>query len=452
MTWKSRVQSLAKDCLDCRPGERVFSAVMSVCFFLVIFTFWILKPIKKTAFIAQFDAAGVDVLSWHVSASEAELVAKILNMAVAFAAVVAFSWLARRYERQQLVHIFAAFFIVCFVGYSFVLGRPSNNTVWTFYLFGDLFSTLMVATFFAFLNDSLSSDAAKRLYGIIGFGGVAGGVVGSTFVGVWIDDVTPGVWLWICVGTTLGIMAAAQVAGRAAPKRAVVVSPASDASAPSTSGNAAVEGARLVFQSPYLLSIVAIVGLYELASTITDFMFTTTVTHYLSGPDIGRQFARVFALTNWVSMLVQLLLTSLVMTRLGLGPALAVAPVAMLVGAVAFMALPILWVGSLLNTSDNGFSYSINQSAKEALYVPTTRDEKYKAKAFIDMFVQRVAKAVAVVLSLGISVWLSDFESVRWLALANVAIVAAWLVAARYAGQVFQVRAEGEPVAVNGGP
>ena len=52
-----------------------------------------------------------------------------------------------------------------------------------------------------------------------------------------------------------------------------------------------------------------------------------------------------------------------------------------------------------LNTADNGFSYSINQSAKEALYVPTTREEKYKAKAFIDMFVQRFAKALAVGLS-----------------------------------------------------
>ena len=58
-------------------------------------------------------------------------------------------------------------------------------------------------------------------------------------------------------------------------------------------------------------------------------------------------------------------------------------------GSLAFLALPTLWLGSLLNTADNAFSYSINQSAKEALYVPTTEDEKYKAKAFIDMFVQR---------------------------------------------------------------
>jgi AAA family ATP:ADP antiporter len=439
-------RALFKACLDCRPGERVFSVAMSACFFLIISTFWILKPLKKTAFISQFDAAGVSLWSWRLSASEAELVAKILNMVVAFGAVVVFTWLARRYRRQGLVHVFGTFFIACFAGYSVLLGQPSATTVWTFYLFGDLFSTLMVATFFAFLNDSVSTDEAKRLYGIVGLGGVVGGVVGSTFVGVWVDVVSPAAWLWACVVTTLGIMFAADVAGRFAPRSTFVAPAPSAARAASTSGHAAFDGARLVLRSKYLLSIAAIVGLYEVASTITDFMFTTTVTHYLSGPAIGRQFSRVFAITNWVSMFVQFFLTSLVMTRFGLSTALMVLPATLLMGSTAFLMLPILSVGSLLNTADNGFSYSINQSAKEALYVPASGDEKYQAKAFIDMFVQRAAKAVAVIISLGASIWLTDFESVRWLALVNVAIVAAWAVAARYAGLGFRMkeRAPGE--------
>ncbi|MGE0866138.1 MAG: NTP/NDP exchange transporter [Vicinamibacterales bacterium] len=433
------LSKLFKACLDCRTGERVFSAAMSVCFFLVISTFWILKPLKKTAFIGQFDEAGVNLLSWHLSASEAELVAKILNMVVAFAAVVAFTWLARRFRRQQLVHIFSIFFIAGFMAYSLILGRPSDATVWSFYLFGDLFSTLMVATFFAFLNDSVSPDQAKRLYGIVGLGGVVGGVAGSTFVGVWVDAVTPAGWLWVCVGVTLGIMSAAEIAGRSAPP-AIAVEPVTT-TAPEPGGTA-FAGAQLVFRSKYLLSIVAIVGLYEVASTITDFMFTSTVTHHLSGPDIGRQFSRVFALTNWVSMLVQFFLTSLIMTRVGMGAALMVLPAALVTGSAAFLVLPILWTGSLLNTADNGFSYSINQSAKEALYVPVPRHEKYQAKAFIDIFVQRVAKALAVVVSLVVSSTLTDFDSVRWLALVNVVIVAAWFGAARYAGRAFQPKCD----------
>jgi AAA family ATP:ADP antiporter len=158
----------------------------------------------------------------------------------------------------------------------------------------------------------------------------------------------------------------------------------------------------------------------------------------LSGPDIGKQFATVFAITNIVSMLVQLFLTSFVMSRLGVGIALMILPVAALAGSMGFMALPILVMGSALNTLDNGFSYSINQSAKEALYVPTTRDEKYKAKAFIDMFVQRFAKAVAVGVSLGITMVFREFSSLRYLSAFTIGIIILWIFAVRYAGRRFK--------------
>ena len=95
---------------------------------------------------------------------------------------------------------------------------------------------------------------------------------------------------------------------------------------PAKEGNPALEGARLVLRSPYLLSVVAIVGLYEIVSTVMDFQFTSTIAHYLEGEAIGRQFATVFAITNVVSLLVQLLLTSFVMTRFGVGIALLVLP------------------------------------------------------------------------------------------------------------------------------
>lgn len=116
--------------------------------------------------------------------------------------------------------------------------------------------------------------------------------------------------------------------------------------------------------------------------------------HYLQGPAIGEHFSTVFAVTNVVSMVVQLVLTSFIMTRFGVGTALMVLPPAALGGSIGFAAFPALWMGSALNTIDSAFSYSINQSAKEGLYTSTTTDEKYKAKAFIDMFVQRFAKAV----------------------------------------------------------
>lgn len=201
-----------------------------------------------------------------------------------------------------------------------------------------------------------------------------------------------------------------------------------------------MNGAARVLRSPYLLSVAAIVGLYEIVSTVMDFQFTATVTHYLEGDAIGTHLSRVFAVTNGVSLAVQLLVTGAVMSRFGVGVALLVLPVTAGAASLLYLARPTLWVGSALNTADNGFSYSINQSAKEALYVPTTREEKYEAKAFIDMFVQRFAKTIGIAASLGLSVWFDRFEAIRWLSLVSVAIIAVWAVAARVAGRGFHER------------
>jgi AAA family ATP:ADP antiporter len=185
------------------------------------------------------------------------------------------------------------------------------------------------------------------------------------------------------------------------------------------------------------MSIVAIVGLYEMVSTIMDFQFTSTVAHYLQGPAIGAHFSKVFAFTNWIALIVQFFLTSFVMTRYGVGAALLFLPVTALLGSAGFLFAPALLVGSFLNTADNGFSYSINQSAKEVLYVPTSSEEKYQAKAFIDMFIQRFAKALAVGLSLIITFSFKGFESIRWLSLATILILVLWIAIARYAGREF---------------
>jgi len=218
-----------------------------------------------------------------------------------------------------------------------------------------------------------------------------------------------------------------------------------DSQAPTAKkGNAAIEGARLVFRSRYLLSVVGIVGLYEIVSTVLDYQFTETIAHYLEGDARDAQYATVWAITNWSALFVQLFLTSFIMTRLGVMRALFVLPLVMLFASVGYMALPVLWAGSLLNTSDNAFSYSINQSSKEALYVPTTRDEKYKAKAFIDMFVQRFAKAVAVAVTLLITTIFTDFETLRWLSLFPIAIIGLWMIAVRFAGRKFDELAEKE--------
>jgi AAA family ATP:ADP antiporter len=115
----------------------------------------------------------------------------------------------------------------------------------------------------------------------------------------------------------------------------------------------------------------------------------------------------------------------------------------MILGASGlFLLLPILWVGSSLNTVDNGLNYSINQSARESLYTPLSRDEKYKAKAFIDMFLYRTAKVVAVGVALFLGAVVDEFIAVRLLSFVTIALAVVWIGIARYAGNRFREMTE----------
>ena len=138
-----------------------------------------------------------------------------------------------------------------------------------------------------------------------------------------------------------------------------------------------------------------------------------------------------------VAIVVQLFLTGYVMQRFGVGSALLALPVAILLGSVGFLLLPTLSIATLMSVSDNGMSYSINQSAREALYVPISQEEKYQAKAMIDILVPRFAKTVATGLNLFLVVYFGT-EQVRWLSLISISILVLWIVVVRFAGRRFE--------------
>ena len=432
---------LLSSIFNIRKSELKFSLWMFLYFFLVITNFWILKPLKKAAFFNYY-TDGLEVFGTQFKASQLELWAKCANLVVAAIAVVAFTMISRRYAREQLTMIFSFFFACFYILFALTMDNPGGAGVWAFYLFGDLFSTLMVASFFVFLNDSVSQDGAKRLYGLVGLGGVLGGAFGSLVVRSLVkeDTMTSAIWMIICFLLQAGILLCAFMAskGKSLPTGYDLKFP-QKVEEPSRD-NAVIAGAKLVFNSKYLFSIVAIVGLYEIVSTLVDFQFSSTVEYFAKKDNlnIGGLFADAYFYMNIVAVIVQLFLTSFVMQKFGVRIALFVLPMAILFVSIGYLAFPVLMFAMMMPSADGGFAYSMNQSAKESLYVPATKEEKYGAKAFIDMFVQRGAKVLAIIVSLVITKIFEDFSTIRWLSLITVVMVVLWFVAASYAGKKFK--------------
>ncbi len=436
------MKKFAQRWFELRPGEVLPTALMSGYFFLVITTFWILKPIKKSLFLRFHKAQPLELFGTVFRDARAEQLAKLLNMAVAVLAAMLFVQLSLRFRRQRLIYVLSALMLCALAVYSHLLQAPGAVTVWTFYLFGDLFNMLMVASFFAFQNDITSPDVARRTYGIVVLGGVLGGVVGSTFLKVHIGEFATSTWIWICfAATTLLVAIAAWVGRMGCPPQGHVLSD-HPPSLSAFDASAGLAGARVVARSPYLVSIAVLVALYEVVSAVLDFQFSATTTHFLDSDAIDEHLATVFMITNWASLGIQLLATGWVMRRFGIGAALSVLPLTVLAVSSGFVLLPGLWVGSFLSIADNALNYSMNQSAKESLYVPTSSREKYQAKAFIDVFVQRAAKVGGLFLILLLDGLVADnFGFIRLLSVLVLALAGIWLWHARHAGHRFEALA-----------
>jgi AAA family ATP:ADP antiporter len=423
---------------DIRRGEWGKALAMSGFFFLVISVFWVVKPIKRGLILGYYADDPLRLFDWTWHGAEVEQLAKAVNVLVALVAVGLFTAAVRRFRRVVVVYACCAVFAVGFAAYGLGVDDLNGPLVFSFYAFGDLFNTVMVVLFWAFMNDLVEPDQAKRLYGVVGLGGVLGGLFGSTVVRQAVEDVGRAGLLASCVIPLFVVAVIAWWVDGIAHKRFGREGHRLEAKHRS----ALFEGARLVRGSHYLTGIAATILLYEIVSNVVDFQLSATVQRLIEG-DTERDafFALVGQVTGVVSVVVQLVLTSLVMRRFGVGVALMFLPIAILVGSMGFLAVSTLAFATMMSASDNALNYSINQSAKEALYVPTTRDEKYKAKAFIDMFVQRSAKLLAVGLNLAFAA-VVGLAAVRWLSLGTIAALVVWIPLARYLGRRFEDRAE----------
>ena len=361
-------------------------------FFLTIAVFQIVKPVKNGLFVEKYGA-------------ERELFAKLSNIAVAAAGVAAFTRLYNRMSRERLISVLALAFAGIFALLSRTLSNPGVVSIWAFYLAGDLLSTMMVAAFWAYLTDVAHPEQAKRLFGPIGAGGVIGGWAGSAVPKELLGTIGAH-GLLVLASFLMGLIAVligpAEAQVRSSRVFRSVRPDPSQSRTPSTLREVA-EGGRLVLASRYLAAIVGIMAFYEIASQLMDYQFKLASQGFGSVQATQTFMANVYFYANLLSVFVQFFLVSYILRSLGIVTGLLVLPVSLAISAAVFAASPSLTTVSLMVIFDNGLNYSLQQTARESLFTPTSRDEKYKARAFINMFVQRVAKGVSIFVALGLA-------------------------------------------------
>jgi AAA family ATP:ADP antiporter len=149
-------------------------------------------------------------------------------------------------------------------------------------------------------------------------------------------------------------------------------------------------GVRLTFASPYLLGICGYLIVLTMTATFLYFEQTRLVSEYLDQPEARtRLFSSLDFATNLLTWGTQLFLTNRVIGRFGLVAGLLFLPAISAVGFLGIALWPTLAVYVVFSVLRRVGEYALSKPSREVLFTVLTREEKYKAKNFIDTAISR---------------------------------------------------------------
>ena len=410
----NRLHRVLKKLVDLRPDEARPVMFLFLYFFFITSTAYIIKPLKISLY-----------LHWL---SSDKLPYAYLVTAVLIGFIVSLNArLLQRMKRFRYVAasvlIFAASFILFWVLFKF-----QWPWVFLFYWFwSDLFIVTSVFQFWVLVNDIFHPRQARRLIGFFVSGGLLGGILGALLASRLAKLVGTENLLLACPLFLAGCLV---ILGKLQPSLAEAASGSAKTPKESAEKVGYAESFRIVRKHRYLLYLSGIMATAIAVTTLLDFQFNAIVEKAFPAKDARTSFIATFFVGLLVfSYLLNMFLSSRAVRSFGLRVALLITPAVLLLGSLAVFLVPagglIYWAVAVKGL-DKSLAHTLYQSVRELLYIPVPPEIKYKAKVFIDMFVNKLADGVvAVLLLLFVSV---GHMGVRDISLITICFIAAWAV------------------------
>lgn len=380
-----------------RRDERTLLLLSALYFFLVMASYFILRPIRDQMGVA----GGVRNLPWLFTGT---LVAMLLISPL-------FSALVSRWPRRRFVSWSYRALMACLLAFYLALMFLSEGAqVWVgraFFIWASVFNLFAVSLFWAVMADVFRSESSRRLYGVIAAGGTLGALAGGVVTTVLVEAVgAPALLLLSLLLLELALWCMFAVHRRAAADD----SPQSPDRGSEVIGGSALDGFRMALRSPYLLGMCGYMLLYTVGSTFLYFLQAQVVDSTIDG-EVAQTayFAHVDIWVNGLTLVLQLFLTGRLMARIGVGLTLAALPLISIIGFVGLGLVPVLAAVVVFTVARRVTNFAFSRPAREALFVPLSRGEKYKAKNLIDTVVYRLGDQLgawthALLLALGLGI------------------------------------------------
>lgn len=373
--------------VDLRPGEWGICYSLFGIHFLILAFQYVSKSVRQSVFIDSLGATQLPFVYLLVALCSYPLL-----------------WLyGRLVDRWNLERVFAVSSLV--VAASLVVfwwlftSVGTAQTHWVsvaFYLWIAIVGILLVSQFWSYASQRLDPRQARRLFGLVGAGGVLGSIAGGQIArfSAYHHDTYRALW----AAALLLVAQAAWVVFMG--RRGCIADHRRLARVESL--EKAKDGFDLLRGSRYLRLIAMIMLLSAMVAQVIDLQFSWVVEQNTSSlEDRTAVFGNLYSIMGVAAFLFQVLFTGRIHRRLGVGFAMRVLPSTnglgtVLFAAAAFMAPALLWPAVwLLKIGENGLRYSLDQATRELLFLPVPPGQRTKAKAFIDVFVQRAAKGLA---------------------------------------------------------
>ena len=392
---------------EVRDGEGRLVLLFFANLFLLLAAYYILKVVREPLILLS----GGPVSRSYARGAQAGILVLLIPL---------YSALANRFEPARLVERITALFVVSLVAF-FVAGRAGVAIGFAFFIWLGIFSTLSIAQFWSLANDVMTEPQGKRLFPMIAVGGTVGGIAGAQFAARAFRHLSPESMMVVAAGLLLLCMLLTSVSHqrRGSRERREDVGDRRG-------------GFTLVLSDRYLLLIALSVVALNLITATGDFVVAQMISakaHLLPAAERSRFIGTFYGdLQTWITIAttaVQILLVARIFKSMGLGRALFIMPVMLVAGYGSFALIPLLATVTVVKIAESTADYSLQNTIQHALFLPTSRDAKYKAKSAIDTLSKRLGDLGSTAL---VFVGTQVAWGVRGFALANAVAAVFWIV------------------------
>lgn len=370
--------------VELRPGETTGVLAMFASLFLILFTAYLLKPAREMLILTEGTA---EIRSYAVA----------LQALLLLVFIPLYGKFSRGFDSFRYMQIVTAVCVATLVAFA-AAGKSGMAVSVPYFVWLGAYSVLIIAQFWAYASELYTREAGERLFVIVALGASLGAWVGSAASREMVNYLDA-YGLMIAGAVTLALSSLpAGLASRTVPAQSRGNQQADE----SDDQPSIFAGFQLVLSRRYLLLMAGFVIMLNLVNTTGEYLLSAILeTMYAEGAAngtievdkgtyVGRFYGGFYFVVNLLGVLIQFFLVSRLIRYAGFSIAFLLTPMVIFLGYASLALLPVIGWFRYFKMAENSLDYSLQNTARQMLYLPLSRQEKYEARAVIDPFGQRL--------------------------------------------------------------